>query len=269
MLFALGWLEKKFQPQSDDAWLLCPADHPTLDPAVVRQLLEARVEHPRASIFIPICDGRRGHPALIGWRHVGAMRALPEGVGFNVYLRQQAAANRHSFRSLATPFCAQSTGRSSAATVPPWTGFHAHPPSAASASWVLTVSRRTSSLVSSRPVWNWTPLRRVSLTCLASLLTSQLSASIGVGLGFGLSAMSKWSDAETKCPSKRCTNQGDTSLDDDAGAAADVSTVLVGVGAGAVLAGVILWLTAPKDHEHAVRVAFDRANRITDRLECT
>ena len=39
----------------------------------------------------------------------------------------------------------------------------------------------TSSLVNSRPVWNWTPLRRFSLICLKSVLTSQLSASIGCG----------------------------------------------------------------------------------------
>jgi molybdenum cofactor cytidylyltransferase len=90
----LHWLEGRFSPQPEDAWLLCPADHPTLDPVVVRQLLVARAEQPQASIFIPIFDGRRGHPALIGWRHVAAMRALPAGVGFNVYLRQQAGATR-------------------------------------------------------------------------------------------------------------------------------------------------------------------------------
>src|SRR5579859_6998545 len=37
----------------------------------------------------------------------------------------------------------------------------------------------TSSLVSSRPVWNCTPWRRLNLTRLKSGLTSQLSASIG------------------------------------------------------------------------------------------
>jgi hypothetical protein len=39
----------------------------------------------------------------------------------------------------------------------------------------------TSSLVNSRPVWNWTPLRRLSLICVRSALRSQLSASIGCG----------------------------------------------------------------------------------------
>jgi molybdenum cofactor cytidylyltransferase len=86
----LRWLEEQFQPRPEDAWLLCPADHPTLEPLVVRQLLEAQAGHPSCTIFIPSFGGRRGHPALIGWRHVAAMRELPAGVGLNVYLRQQA-----------------------------------------------------------------------------------------------------------------------------------------------------------------------------------
>jgi molybdenum cofactor cytidylyltransferase len=86
----LRWLEEQFQPGPDDAWLLCPADQPMLDPGVVRQLLEARANRPADTIFIPSFGGRRGHPALIGWQHVAAMRELPAGVGLNVYLRQQA-----------------------------------------------------------------------------------------------------------------------------------------------------------------------------------
>lgn len=42
----------------------------------------------------------------------------------------------------------------------------------------------TSSLVSSRPVWNWTPLPRFSLIWVRSLFCSQLSASIGRGCIF-------------------------------------------------------------------------------------
>jgi molybdenum cofactor cytidylyltransferase len=90
----LRWLEERFQPGPEDAWLLCPADHPTLDPTVVRQLLDARTHHPACTIFIPGFGGRRGHPALIGWRHVASMLELPAGVGLNVYLRQQVAATR-------------------------------------------------------------------------------------------------------------------------------------------------------------------------------
>jgi CTP:molybdopterin cytidylyltransferase MocA len=87
----LDWLEERFHPPPDADWLLCPADHPVLDPVVVRHLLEARRSCPGLSIFVPTWQGRRGHPALLTWHHVAGMRALPPGLGLNVYLRQQAA----------------------------------------------------------------------------------------------------------------------------------------------------------------------------------
>jgi len=37
----LLWLEERYQPGSDDHWLLVPADHPTLEAQSVRQLLVA------------------------------------------------------------------------------------------------------------------------------------------------------------------------------------------------------------------------------------
>jgi molybdenum cofactor cytidylyltransferase len=86
----LRWLEEYFQPGPDDAWLLAPADHPTLGADVVRQLLQARADHPGRSVFVPTWDGKRGHPALIGWKHVAGIRAHPAGQGLNTYLRQCA-----------------------------------------------------------------------------------------------------------------------------------------------------------------------------------
>jgi molybdenum cofactor cytidylyltransferase len=87
----LLWLEERFRPRPDDRWLLVPADHPTLDPLLVRRLLAERAAAPDRSIVVPTHGGRRGHPALIDWRHVAGMRALLPGQGLNVYLRQQAA----------------------------------------------------------------------------------------------------------------------------------------------------------------------------------
>jgi molybdenum cofactor cytidylyltransferase len=87
----LRWLEDRFHPAGADAWLLVPADHPTLDAAVVRELLRARTANARYSIFIPTFQGRRGHPTLIGWKHVAGIRKAEVGQGLNVYLRQQAA----------------------------------------------------------------------------------------------------------------------------------------------------------------------------------
>jgi len=83
----LIWLEEHFHPRLDDHWLLIPADHPALDEAVVRQLLQARHEHANCSIIIPTFQGKRGHPALIDWKHAAGIRAFPPGAGLNAYLR--------------------------------------------------------------------------------------------------------------------------------------------------------------------------------------
>lgn len=88
VLQGLRWIEKQFHPGNQDDWLLLPADHPALDPGVVRELLRCRAEHPERSIFIPTFEGRRGHPVLVGWRHVGALQEFPTGQGLNRFFRQ-------------------------------------------------------------------------------------------------------------------------------------------------------------------------------------
>lgn len=84
----LSWLEGRFHPAADACWLLAPADHPTLKPDIVRQLLATHQAHPEASILIPTHHGRRGHPTLIAWKHVPGIQAMPPDLGLNVYLRQ-------------------------------------------------------------------------------------------------------------------------------------------------------------------------------------
>jgi CTP:molybdopterin cytidylyltransferase MocA len=86
----LRWLEERFRPRAEDDWLLVPGDHPALDAEVIRRLLQARAAHPHHSIFIPTWAGRRGHPALVGWKHVAGIRALPPNLGLNRYWRQRA-----------------------------------------------------------------------------------------------------------------------------------------------------------------------------------
>lgn len=87
----LDWMQRHWQPRPEDHWLLVPADHPTLQTAVVRQLQQARQANGDRSIVIPTYQGKRGHPTLIDWRHVAGMRALPADTGLNVYLRQHEA----------------------------------------------------------------------------------------------------------------------------------------------------------------------------------
>jgi molybdenum cofactor cytidylyltransferase len=85
----LTWIEERFHPLSTDAWLLIPADHPTLDASVVRMLLCASKEAPGASIVVPTFDGRRGHPTLIAWKHAAEIRSVSAGLGLNAYLRSR------------------------------------------------------------------------------------------------------------------------------------------------------------------------------------
>lgn len=86
----LAWLEAKHHPQPDDAWLLLPADHPTLTPDVVRALISAAEVQPQHTIFVPTHGGQRGHPTLLRWRHVAGLGALPAGQGLNAYIRSHA-----------------------------------------------------------------------------------------------------------------------------------------------------------------------------------
>lgn len=80
----LRWFEGRDPPA---ALLLSPADHPTLDPAVVRELCDTFRADPANSILIPVHAGRRGHPALVAWRHVAGIRTLPPDRGINAYFR--------------------------------------------------------------------------------------------------------------------------------------------------------------------------------------
>jgi molybdenum cofactor cytidylyltransferase len=89
--YGLRWLEERYDPRPDDAWLLAPADLPLLDADAVRQLCQAYEHQPAASILIPTHAGRRGHPVLITWRHVAGIRDLPAGAGIDAYLRAHVA----------------------------------------------------------------------------------------------------------------------------------------------------------------------------------
>jgi CTP:molybdopterin cytidylyltransferase MocA len=84
----LAWIEERCRPSLDDDWLLAPADHPAVDAEVVRRLRACRASRPEQSLFVPVHNGRRGHPVLLGWRHVAGIRALAAGEGLNRYLRQ-------------------------------------------------------------------------------------------------------------------------------------------------------------------------------------
>jgi molybdenum cofactor cytidylyltransferase len=83
----LDWVERTWRPAAEDRWLLLPADHPTLDGRVVTELLRAQAGRPECGVAVPTYQGKRGHPTLIAWRHVDAIRALPADVGLNAFFR--------------------------------------------------------------------------------------------------------------------------------------------------------------------------------------
>jgi molybdenum cofactor cytidylyltransferase len=86
----LDWLPSCFSPATTDYWLLAPADHPTMDASVIRRLIDSGRDAPPGSVLVPTWQGRRGHPVLISWSHVEAIRRFPVNQGWNAYLRQCA-----------------------------------------------------------------------------------------------------------------------------------------------------------------------------------
>jgi len=90
----LDWLEMTYNPLQGDAFVLAPADHPAINAQIVRSLVETYHANPARSIVVPVHAGRRGHPALIAWRHVGGIRCLPPGHGIDSYLRAHTAETR-------------------------------------------------------------------------------------------------------------------------------------------------------------------------------
>jgi molybdenum cofactor cytidylyltransferase len=87
-------IEQRWRPDADEPWLLVPADHPTLDPQLVGQLLRAYEQRGESSILVPVYEGQRGHPAVLAWQHVAGIRRHPSGEGLNTYVRRHAAVTR-------------------------------------------------------------------------------------------------------------------------------------------------------------------------------
>ena len=106
----LDWLEANCHPDAKDYWFLSPADHPTLDPAVLHYLLSCLKAEPEKSLFLPTYKGKRGHPALVSWKHVNGIRQWDRDKGLNTYFRscitdtmECEVDNEEIFRDLDTP----------------------------------------------------------------------------------------------------------------------------------------------------------------------
>lgn len=83
---ALDEIERRFEPTDDDAWVLCPADHPLLDVSILGELIHGW-QQCQTPVQVPIHQGQRGHPVFFRWSTVVAIRALPDNVGVNAFLK--------------------------------------------------------------------------------------------------------------------------------------------------------------------------------------
>jgi molybdenum cofactor cytidylyltransferase len=103
---ALSHIERQFQPKPTDAWLLAPADMPTLTSDAIDHLLAAYAASLAVSsgsetsfgepiipstktaptIWAPVSGGRRGHPVLFPWSLAGEVQQLGANEGLNVLL---------------------------------------------------------------------------------------------------------------------------------------------------------------------------------------
>ena len=64
----LKFVAQRYEPSHTDAWLLCPADMPTIGAATIDRVLGAyRPDDP--AIVVPTFQGVRGHPLLLPWPH--------------------------------------------------------------------------------------------------------------------------------------------------------------------------------------------------------
>lgn len=91
----LAHAESLLGPHAMDAFLVVQADQPGISSRVMDTLIErfrraSSAGPSRPSIFIPTVGGRRGHPVLIGAKHIAAIRALPLGVGVNQLIKDAA-----------------------------------------------------------------------------------------------------------------------------------------------------------------------------------
>ena len=90
----LDYIEHRYQPISSDRWLLAPADMPLLEPSTLECVLSAADARPERMI-VATYQGRRGHPLLIPWQFLPAIRALGQDQGIRDLL------DRHGVDSVA------------------------------------------------------------------------------------------------------------------------------------------------------------------------
>ncbi|MEP7131535.1 MAG: nucleotidyltransferase family protein [Acidobacteriota bacterium] len=77
--------------ESSAAVFVWPADHPAVSGATIAALCAVA---DAATVWIPTWEGRRGHPALLGWSLAAEVFALSPGEGLRELWRSRAASVR-------------------------------------------------------------------------------------------------------------------------------------------------------------------------------
>lgn len=86
---AMTFIREAHRPTDADAWLMAPADMPTLSIAVIHRLV-ATHDAKRPRILVPTHAGRRGHPVLFPWALAAEVLQLEPHEGVNQLLRGHA-----------------------------------------------------------------------------------------------------------------------------------------------------------------------------------
>jgi molybdenum cofactor cytidylyltransferase len=84
----LGHVAEKWQPLESDRWMVAPADLPTLNAPLIRQLVEA--SRNSDSIVVPRFGDRRGHPVAFPWSLVPDVFRLQQDQGINQLLEDRS-----------------------------------------------------------------------------------------------------------------------------------------------------------------------------------
>ncbi len=91
---AVAHIRERFAPREFDAWLLAPADLPSLSPQAIDLVLRAhRTDDPQ--ILVAASSSGRGHPVLFPWSLAGEIDSLGDNEGVNALLA------RHPVREIA------------------------------------------------------------------------------------------------------------------------------------------------------------------------
>jgi len=85
---ALTHIQQQYSPIGEDAFLVAPADMPSLSTLIINRLLRWH-SGDNAVILAPTIAGRRGHPVLLPWPMASEVFALQSDEGLNAIIDRQ------------------------------------------------------------------------------------------------------------------------------------------------------------------------------------